>query len=128
VHAPVVCGGKIRAVIFTRPEAGAWGLSPLDVMNAMDRYNVFLPTGDAKIGDTDYALDSNSCSTWRHPAPFRSATSPTARRGDPQGHRLQTNIVRVNGRKEVYIPIFRQLGSTLAVVNSVKDHPTSYTG
>ena len=29
-------------------------------MNAMDEYNVFLPTGDAKFGDTDYALDSNS--------------------------------------------------------------------
>src|SRR5918912_1269240 len=27
---------------------------------ALDRYNVFLPTGDAKFGNIDYALDSNS--------------------------------------------------------------------
>ena len=32
---------------------------------------------------------------------------------------IQTDIVRVNGRREVYIPIFRQLGSsTLRVVDT----------
>ena len=29
-------------------------------MQAMDNYNIFLPTGSVKIGDIDYALDSNS--------------------------------------------------------------------
>src|SRR3954470_4803719 len=60
--APVVYGGKIRAVMayLDRQKMQARGLSPLDVMNALDSYNVFLPTGDAKIGDIDYALDSNS--------------------------------------------------------------------
>ena len=71
-----------------RQKLEARGLSPLDVMNALDNYNVFLPTGDAKLGDTDYAhrleLDvrlsvarwgtsrsipssatSRSCATWR---------------------------------------------------------------
>ena len=60
--APVVYGGKIRAVMayLDRQKLQARRLSPLDVMNALDNYNVFLPTGDAKFGDTDYALDSNS--------------------------------------------------------------------
>src|SRR5258707_8259207 len=60
--APVVYGGKIRAVLayIDRQKLEARHLSPLDVMNALDNYNVFLPTGDAKIGDVDYALDSNS--------------------------------------------------------------------
>src|SRR5882757_7387910 len=60
--APVVYGGKIRAVLayLDRQKMQARGLGPLDVMNALDNYNVFLPTGDAKIGDIDYALDSNS--------------------------------------------------------------------
>ena len=34
---------------------------------------------------------------------------------------IQTNVVRVNGRRQVYIPVFRQLGSsTLDVVNNLK--------
>ena len=60
--APVVYGGKIRAVMvyLDRQKMQARDLSPLDVMNALDAYNVFLPTGDAKFGDLDYAIDSNS--------------------------------------------------------------------
>src|SRR5262249_56118689 len=60
--APVVYGGKIRAVMLylNRQRMQARGLSPLDVMKVMDDYNVFLPTGDIKLGDTDYAIDSNS--------------------------------------------------------------------
>ena len=34
---------------------------------------------------------------------------------------IQTNVVRVNGRRQVYIPVFRQSGSsTLAVVEALK--------
>ena len=58
----MVFGGKIRAVMayLDREKMQARGLSPLDVMKALDDYNVFLPTGDAKFGDTDYVIDSNS--------------------------------------------------------------------
>jgi len=38
----------------------ARGLAPVDVMKATDQFNVFLPTGSVKVGDTDYAIDSNS--------------------------------------------------------------------
>ena len=50
--APVVYGGKVRAVMLylDRDKMQARGLSPLDVMKAMDNYNVFLPAGDAKFG------------------------------------------------------------------------------
>src|SRR4029079_1239756 len=35
---------------------------------------------------------------------------------------IQTNIVRVNGRKQVYIPVYRQQGSsTLDVVRQLKE-------
>ena len=35
---------------------------------------------------------------------------------------IQTNVVRVNGRRQVYIPVFRQLGSsTLDVVNDLQE-------
>src|SRR4051812_38164386 len=61
-NAPVVYGGKVRAVMLyiDRNKMQARKLSPLDVMKAMDAYNVFLPTGDAKLGDIDFAIDSNS--------------------------------------------------------------------
>ena len=61
-NAPVVFGGKIRAVMLylDRQRMQARGLSPLDVMKSMDDYNVFLPTGDIKLGETDFAIDSNS--------------------------------------------------------------------
>ena len=36
---------------------------------------------------------------------------------------IQTNIVRVNGKRQVYIPIYRQLGaSTLKVVDNLRDN------
>ena len=86
----------------------------------MDNYNVFLPTGDAKIGDIDYALDSNSMFDYpvghgRHPAPHRpSATSRSCETWRRPRTRpiIQTNVVRIDGKREVYIPVFRQLGSS----------------
>src|SRR4051812_34670245 len=60
--APLVYGGKVRAVMLylDRMKLQARHLSPLDVLKAVDDYNVFLPTGSAKFGRTDYAIDSNS--------------------------------------------------------------------
>ena len=121
----MVYGGKVRAVMayLDREKLQARHLSPLDVMKALDDYNVFLPTGDAKFGDTDYALDSNSMfdlvgQHGRHPAAQPSTATPPSSRdvATPKDATfIQTNVVRVNGRRQVYIPVFRQLGaSTLA--------------
>ena len=136
--APVVYGGKIRAVMayLDRQKLEARRLSPLDVMNAMDNYNVFLPTGDAKLGDIDYALDSNSM--FEYPGdmgdiPLHSQIGNVSYLRDVAVTKdaafIQTNVVRIDGKKEVYIPIFRQLGaSTLAVVSSVRSHLEEFTG
>src|SRR6476660_4739274 len=50
--APVVYGGKLRAVIayMDRTKMQARGLAPVQVMDALDLFNIFLPTGDAKFG------------------------------------------------------------------------------
>jgi multidrug efflux pump subunit AcrB len=60
--APLVYGGRVRAVMvyLNREKLQARHFSPLDIMKAIDESNVFLPTGSAKFGDTDYAIDSNS--------------------------------------------------------------------
>src|SRR5262249_49122689 len=59
-NAPVVYGGRVRAVLayMDRARMQARDLSPVDLMDALDRSNLFLPTGNAKFGTTDYALDS----------------------------------------------------------------------
>ena len=128
--APVVYGGKVRAVMLymNRDRMQARGLSPLDVMRAMDNYNVFLPAGDAKFGGTDYAIDSNSMYDLvdrMGDMPLRTEHGNAAFVRDVATPKddsfIQTNIVRVDGRKQVYIPVFRQLGSsTLSVVDAVK--------
>jgi multidrug efflux pump subunit AcrB len=128
--APVVYGGKVRAVIayLDRQKLQARNLSPVDVMNALDNSNLFLPTGDAKFGDTDYAIDSNSMYDMVErmgDIPLRiqhgNATYLRDVATPKDASFIQTNVVRVNGRRQVYVPIYRQLGaSTLDVVANVK--------
>ena len=128
--APVVYGGKIRAVMLylDRIKLQARNLSPLDVMRAVDAQNIFLPTGDAKFGDFDFAIDSNSMyasvaemgeiplrAKYENAAYLRDVARPA------DASFIQTNVVRVNGRRQVYIPVYRQVGSsTLGLVDALK--------
>jgi multidrug efflux pump subunit AcrB len=130
-NAPVVYGGRLRTILayLNRDQMQARNLSPVDVMNALDRYNIFLPAGDAKIGWQDYALDSNSM----YALVDRMKDIPI--KADQYGKMvylgdvaitkdaalIQTNIVRVDGRRQVYIPVYRQAGySTLDVVGNLE--------
>ena len=129
--APVVFGGKIRAVMayLDRQKMQARGFSPLDVMNALDASNVFLPSGDGKFGNLDYVLDSNSMFEKiddMGDIPLRYENGRAVYLRDVATPRdanyIQTNVVRVNGKREVYIPVYRQLGaSTLRVVKNLGD-------
>ena len=127
--APVVYGGKIRAVMayLDRQKMQARNLSPLDVMNALNAGNVFLPTGDAKFGNLDYVIDSNSM--YKNvedmgDIPVRIEPNNATYLKDiatpKDANYIQTNVVRVDGKREVYIPVYRQLGaSTLRVVQNL---------
>jgi len=127
--APVVYGGKIRAVMayLDRQQMQARKLSPLDVMEALDFSNVFLPSGDAKFGDIDWVLDSNSMyenisEMGDIPLRFEEGRALYLRdvATPKDANYIQTNVVRVNGKREVYIPVYRQLGaSTLDVVRKL---------
>ena len=128
--APVVYGGKLRAVLayMNREKMQARNLSPLEVMGAIDKYNIFLPTGGAKFGEIDYALASNSM--YELPVlmgdiPIKSEGNRTIFLKDVASPKdasmIQTSVVRVNGRRQVYIPVYRQQGSsTLAVVDGLR--------
>jgi multidrug efflux pump subunit AcrB len=128
--APVVYGGKIRAIMLylDRMKMQTRRLAPTDVMQAMDNYNVFLPTGSVKLGDMDYAIDSNSMFHYvdqMQGIPLRAEADNAAFLRDvaqpADSSFIQTNIVRVNGRRQVYVPVYRQRGaSTLTVVENLK--------
>lgn len=128
--APVVYGGKIRAVMMylDRMKMQARHLGPTDVMQAMDNYNVFLPTGSVKLGDTDYAVNSNSMFDLveqMQDIPLRSEHGNAAYLGDvatpKDSNYIQSTVVRINGRRQVYVPVYKQRdASTLSVVDAVK--------
>jgi multidrug efflux pump subunit AcrB len=127
--APVVIGGKIRAVILELEptKMQARGLSPAEIMKAVDESNVFFPSGDVRVKDRDYALSSNSMFDLverMKEIPIRYGSGKSVFLGELATPRdssfIQTNVVRVDGRREVYIPVYRQQGaSTLTVVNSL---------
>lgn len=127
---PVVYGGKVRAVMLylDRIRMMARGLAPVDVMNATDQFNVFLPTGSVKVGDSDYAVDSNSLIDIvdrMGGMPLKAESGNVSYIRDVATPKdasfIQTNVVRVDGRRQVYIPVFRQTGSsTLTVVDTLQ--------
>jgi multidrug efflux pump subunit AcrB len=128
--APVVIGGKIRAVMLYLDENKMQSrkLSAADVMKAVEKSNLFFPSGDVRIGELDYALSSNSMFDMVKQMEDIPLTSKAGEFmflrdvAEPKDSSfIQTNIVRVDGRKQVYIPVYRQVGaSTLGVVDTLK--------
>jgi multidrug efflux pump subunit AcrB len=130
VAAPPVYGGLIRQVmIYTDPDKlQAYGLSPLDVVHAVGRSNLIIPTGVAKIGNLAYDVMSNA--EFSTPEAFNAI--PVATRGGKvvfvrdigqakDANAIVTNIVRVDGKRSVYIPISKQTGAnTIKVVDAVR--------
>src|ERR1700731_3242700 len=59
---PTPAGGKYRQIMVDLDPSKllARGLTPLDVVNAVNAQNLTLPSGTAKIGDTQYAVLTNA--------------------------------------------------------------------
>ena len=130
VIAPAVYGGRLRRILaYVDPlKAQARNLSPLDVINAVRDFNVMIPTGNAKFGALDYQINTNGMVplvAQLNDLPLRVGNGPPTYIRDvakvEDSHQIQTNIVRVHGKRQVYIPIYRQPGAnTIAVVESIK--------
>jgi CzcA family heavy metal efflux pump len=131
VIAPAVYGGKLRRILsYVDPDKlQARGLSPLDVIQGIKQYNTLIPTGSAKIGNVDYQINANGMVTKvpdLNKIPLKLNDGAPVYVGDvahtEDTSAIQTNVVRVNGKRQVYIPIYRQPGAnTIQVVEGVKE-------
>src|SRR5229473_2233269 len=130
VTLPTPAGGKYRQIMVDLDPAKllARGLTPLDVVNAVNAQNLTLPSGTAKIGDTQYTVRTNAVPATiddLNKMPVKFANGATILLKDVaqvrDGSMVQQNIVREDGRGSVLLSVIKNgNASTLAVVNGVK--------
>ena len=129
---PQPFGGQYRQIqVYVDPlKLDARQLSIMDVVRSINDSNLILPAGDVKIGPYDYNLYTNS----QVPHTDEINDMPLKTVGDSSvlvrdvgkavdSHAIQTNIVRVDGQRSVYLPILKQGGdtNTIAVVDGIRD-------
>ncbi|HJP02676.1 MAG TPA: efflux RND transporter permease subunit [Planctomycetota bacterium] len=130
VVAPAVYGGALRRILayVDRDDLEARNLSLMEVVQAVQRSNPFVPTGSAKLGDFDYLVLSNAMVEEveeLNDTPIRIDENGPVFLGDVgearDSFQIQSNIVRINGKRRLYVPIYRQPGAnSLAIVDEVR--------
>lgn len=127
---PAPFGGKQRQIIVdVDPNLmAAKGISPMDVVTALQTSNVILPAGVAHIGNKEYNVTLNSSPdniADFNNIPIKVVNGQPVTMGDvakiSDGFSDQTNIVRVNGKRSAYLTILKKANaSTLAVVEGAR--------
>ena len=128
---PQPFGGRWRQImLYADPyKLEANQLSPMDVVRSVNDANVILPAGDVQIGRYDYDIYTNSMLKGASDiaqVPLKMVGQSPVRVGDvatPQdSFGPQYNIVRVNGQRAVYLPIFKagSDSNTIAIVDGVQ--------
>lgn len=130
VIAPAVNGGKLRRILaYVDPEKlRALNISILDVHEALRKQNVLIPAGSAKIQGREFYIYTNAIP--EQVKLLNNAPIKIGEGGEPilfshvgevqDSHQIQSNIVRVNNRPLVYVPVYRQPGSnTIEIVDRI---------
>ena len=127
---PYPYGGKFRAVMvdIDPRRLQSKGLSPIDVVNAVNAQNLILPTGTAKIGELEYNIGMNGSPKTiaeLNDLPIKTGPGGTIYIRDVaqvhDGFQPQTNIVRHDGQRAVLVNILKYgTASTLDIVDRVK--------
>jgi len=130
VTLPTPAGGKYRQIMvdIDPDKLLSRGLTPLDIVNAVNTQNLTLPSGTAKIGDIQYTVRTNATPASINDLnmmPVKFANGATIFLKDVaqvrDGSLVQQNIVREDGRRSVLLSVIKNgNASTLAVVNGVK--------
>jgi multidrug efflux pump subunit AcrB len=131
VATATVNGGKVRQITVSvdRDQMKARGISILDVVNAIGNSNLIQPSGWIRIGARQYNIFSNAqfrlvpsiaqvVVATVAGVPVRVADLGTVSDSSEE----QTNIVRADGRRAVYLAINKQPGAnTVDVVSAVRE-------
>lgn len=135
---PTTFGGTVRQVtVFLDPERMlARGISTHEIVNSVNMQSVLLPAGDVKIGDFDYNVYTNSMIKvvdQMNDIPVKVVNGVPVFLRDVgkavDSTMIQTNVVRINGNRAVYLPILKQAGAnTIAVIDGIKDALTKLIG
>jgi multidrug efflux pump subunit AcrB len=127
---PTPDGGKYRQIMvdIDPVKLQARGLTPADVVNAVNAQNLTLPSGLAKIGNTQYTVRTNAMPESivdLNNIPIKYINGQTVLLKDigqvHDGWAVQQNIVRNDGRRSVLLSVLKNGdASTVAVVNGVR--------
>jgi multidrug efflux pump subunit AcrB len=130
VTLPTPAGGKYRQIqVDIDPvKLAAAGLTPMDIVNAVNAQNLTVPAGTAKIGDTQYAIRTNATPSSigeLNAIPIKVVNGATIFIKDVgqvhDGWLVQQNVVRENGRRSVLLSVIKNgNASTLTVVQAVR--------
>jgi len=130
VTLPTPAGGKYRQIMvdIDPDKLLSRGLTPLDIVNAVNTQNLTLPSGTAKMGDIQYTVRTNATPATVNDLnlmPVKFANGATILLKDVaqvrDGSMVQQNVVREDGRRSVLLSVIKNgNASTLAVVNGVK--------
>jgi len=130
VAIPFPYGGKNRliSVDIDMPALQERGMSPADVVTAINVQNLILPSGTAKLGDTEYTVRMNGSPdaiAGLNELPIRTTNGATTYLKDVayvrDGFTNQTNVVRQDGARGVLLSILKNGGaSTLDIVSNLK--------
>jgi multidrug efflux pump subunit AcrB len=123
-------GGKSRLVsIDLDLEAlKARNLAPVDVVNAINAQNLIFPSGTAKIGNTEYAVELNTSPELMAELgdlPIKTVNGAVIHVSDVaqvrDGYQPQQNVVRNEGLRGALLTIYKTgTASTLDVVSGIK--------
>jgi multidrug efflux pump subunit AcrB len=126
---PIPYGGKVRQVMvdIDSYQLMAKGLSPMDVVNAINVQNVILPSGTAKIGRTEYNIGLNGTPAVvdaLNQIPVKVVSGGTIYIQDVahvrDGYAVQQNIVRQDGQRGVLLTVQKSgNASTLSIVSAI---------
>src|SRR5246500_687210 len=133
---PFPYGGKSRVVsVDIDPSAmQAKGLSPVDIVNAVNAQNLILPTGTAKMGTLEYNVEMNGSPKTiaeLNDLPVKTVKGSTLYLRDVahvrDGFAPQTNVVLANGQRGVLASVYKTgNASTLSIVDHVKQTLEDY--
>jgi multidrug efflux pump subunit AcrB len=130
VTLPTPDGGKFRQIMVDIDplKLEARGLTPVDLVNAVNAQSLTLPSGLAKIGDTQYTVRTNAMPAAiadLNDIPIKYVNGQTVFIKDVgqvhDGWAVQQNVVRENGRRSVLMSVIKNgNASTVTVVNGVR--------